>query len=279
MNIEPSTGVPTAYQKEHSNLSVLLRKRELLEKPRKTLDIASEHKDFYSRIDDDKLTEFELAQYWRVLGKIFQLGHVRRGNTHFRHYDIPERLLFNKMTLLELQAYIKQFIWSFQKEIHYIIYPRDLTAALLAHIVASRFLKKPRVVEARKYIDGSLALPNYVTSRLGEKHVLLVDDAINTCATMTELIGLIKIYGGIVSGIFTITNRTTPEVEATLRSLVPKVACAYRLRLDVFRIGNCKLCDDYNALMEKQKSAASREYFQRLTAKINELKVMNHETA
>ena len=139
MNIEPSTGVPTAYQKEHSNLSVLLKKRELLEKPRKTLDVAAEHKDFYSRIDDDKLTEFELAEYWRVLGEIFQLGHVSRGNTHFRHYDIPERLLFNKMTLLELEAYIKQFIWSFQKEIHYIIYPRDLTAALLAHIVASRF--------------------------------------------------------------------------------------------------------------------------------------------
>ncbi len=279
LKIESSSGVPTIYQKEMSTLSVSKEKRKLLKTMKEKPETKVEHKDFRSRIDDDKLTEFELFRYWKHLENAFQIGHVKRGTTHFKHYDIPERLLFKDITLMELEAYIKQYTWSFTKEVHFIIYPKDLTAALLAHIVASRFLKKPTVIEARKYNDGSIVLPNNITKELGNKHVLLVDDAINTGATMLELIGLVNIYGGIVSGIFTITNRTAPEIEMTLRNLVPKVASAYRFHLDVLKEKDCDMCSYYQMLDQEMKSAAATKiFFKYIESKCDFYRVKPHES-
>jgi adenine/guanine phosphoribosyltransferase-like PRPP-binding protein len=235
-------------------------------------------KELRSRIDDDKLIDLELADYWKSLDNAFQIGHVERGDTHFEHYDKPERLLFRRRTLFELEAYIKEFVWSYkEEEIHYIIYNWDLTAALLAHIVASRFLRKPKVIEAVKFSDGSLVLPSAISKDLNKKNVLLVDDAINTGTTMLELIGLIRIYGGNVAGIFTITNRTSPEVEMTLKNLVPKVACAYRFDLATYRRSRCNLCAYQNLIEAKIRSSATKDFFEYLNSKLNVMAVKPFE--
>lgn len=278
LNIDSTTGVPTIYQKETSNLSVLLKKKKFLKEAKKNKSDSVEHKEFRSLIDDDKLNEFGLKRYWKFLENVFQVDHVERGDTHFQHYDIPERLLFKDNTLIELETYIKHFTWSFDREIHYIIYPQDLTAAFLSHIVASRFLKKPEVVAARKFGDGSIVLPVSISENLKGKNVLLTDDAINTGSTMLELVGLINIYGGIVAGIFTITNRTTPEIEMTLRNLVPKVACAYRFHLDVFRKKSCDLCTTEKILKKNLEAAATKEFFDHLNRKLELNKVKQYES-
>lgn len=278
LKIDSTTGVPTIYQKETSNLSVLLRKKELIKETKENKNDKVKHKEFRSLIDDDKLNEFGLIRYWKFLENVFQIDHVERGDTHFRHYDIPERLLFKDKTLIELETYIKHYTWSFNREVHYIIYPQDLTAAFLSHIVASRFLKKPEVVAARKFGDGSIVLPASISENLKGKNVLLVDDAINTGSTLLELIGLINIYGGIVAGIFTITSRTTPEVEMTLGNLVPKVACAYRFHLDVFKKKGCDLCTTEKMLIKKLEAAATKEFFTHLKMKIELNKVKQYES-
>jgi hypoxanthine phosphoribosyltransferase len=268
LSIEMASGIPTIRQMESSNLSELLIKNNILRTSNKKWHDNIEPIEMRSRIDDDKLTEFELVQYWKQLEKVFQLGHVERGDTHFEHYDIPERLLFDKHTRSELEAYIKQFVWSYSEEINYVIYNKDLTAAMLAHIVASRFLKKPEVVEAVKYSDGSFVLPRKVSQSLDKKKVLLVDDSINTGATMIELIGLVNMYGGTISGIFTITNRTSPEIEIALRKMVSKVACAYRFNLPTHKKSKCNLCSYKKTIESYIEHTGTKEITEYLNSKL-----------
>jgi len=278
IDIDYSSGTPKVFQKEFAVLSVHDHKRFLLNTSSITSNFKPESamRGFYSRLDEEPASEHALYRYWKSLDESFQIGHVHRNDTHYEHYDIPENMLFSKSTLIKLEHYIKQYVWSFDKVIHYIIHPHDLTAAYLAHITASRFLKKPIVAEARKFADGTFGVATNIYNELEGKNVLLVDDSVNTGSTILELIGLVNIYGGHVEGLYTITNRMTTEIEMLLRSLVAKIGCAYRLHLDVFKASNCNLCNYSKKLVFLQNAAATKEYNAYIEQQIELNKVQPH---
>lgn len=278
LDIDPLTAAPNIYQREYSNLSVINERTDLLN-TLKPIQNPKQLGKVFKRIENTDLSEFALIKYWESLDFAFQTGHVERKDSHFKHYDIPERLLFNNSTLFQLESYIKDFIWSFARTdfIKYIIYPRDITAAYLAHIVASRFLKKPIVAEARSYEDGVFVLPAEVANKLNGMNVLLVDDSINTGTTMLGLIGLINIYGGNVTGLFTITNRVSQEIEMTLRSLVANITCAYQLDLGVFQSSQCPLCSRRNAIVNKIQTSATKEYNEYLNQELTNYEIQEYQ--
>ena len=258
-NIDFLTGVPSVKQKEMSNLNTLINKNELKDTKIEKKEMNSEI--LQSWIDDNRLTEIELYSHWKSLETIFLVGHRERNDNHFKHYDQSEQLLFkNNITLHEIRTYIQKMAWSFNDEIHYVIFSRYLPTTLLAHLVATCFLKKPRVVEATKYPDGSFVLPPAISRQLKNKNVFLVDTSINTGNTMFELIGLVNLYGGNVSGIFSLSNRATPEVEIALRNLTPKIACAYRLQLEVFKKSYCDLCKYAEHIDDKKQASATKDF-------------------
>jgi adenine/guanine phosphoribosyltransferase-like PRPP-binding protein len=260
--------MPNVYQRHQVTIEKLNMKRELASKY--ITETPEGFTQYVSKIDDENLTEFELYVHWRHIGNIFQRGHIEREHIHFDVYDIPERLLFDIISVVSLEGYIKRYVWSFKEYVDYIVYPRHNTAAYLAHMVANKFVRKPIVAAARTFSGGYLALPDSATARMDGKNVLLIDDACNTGMTLKEIIGLVSLYGGNVTGVFTISNRNTPENEVLLRKLVPKVATAYRLNLKVYSKGKCYLCDKHDkidALLKKVASKRMVAYFERRLSK------------
>lgn len=275
---EARSALPSVYQKQNANILSYKEKKDRINNY--SVDIiepVERGKIFPSGIDDKDLSQFQIDKYWEYFQTAFQLGHVERNHIHFDHYDIPERLLFNKQTALDIDNSVKRFTWSFKHHIDYVVYPKDLTAAYLAHLVAGKFLNKPIVVEARQVSNGYLALPANFIKKLKDKKVIIVDDACNTGITLKELVGLINLYEGTVEGVFTITNRNSPENEMALRRLVPKVATAYRLNLGVYPKGSCPSCTTISRLDALKSTACTKKFENYLENKIKRLQVKDYE--
>lgn len=273
---EIKSSLPTVYQQMTSEIQTYLERRDRLNNINQYPNKET-RKTYPSLIDDQNSTAFQLLEYWENIQHAFQSGHVERNHTHFDHYDIPERLLFNNITNKLIEMYIKQFSWSFENHIDYVIYPRELTTAYLAHLVANKFLRKPIVVDARRLPSGQWSITESVVSKLKDKYVILVDDACNTGITLKELIGLISLYEGHVAGVFTITNRNSPENEYILRTMVPKVATAFRFNIGVFQKGICHVCKQYDYIKSLRANTGTPLINKYIDKRLSQIEVVDYD--
>jgi len=268
--------LPSVYQRAYANIEKIRQRSTLMAEFNKNQPTSAHSDNSLEILTEEEMTPFQLQQYWKDLQEIFQLGHVERNDIHFDHYDIPERLLFKAKTAAHINVQLKQFAWSFNGYIDFVIYPKDLTAAYLAHLAAGRFLKKPIVAEARRLPSGYLTLPGSISDKLKGKKVMIVDDACNTGLTLRELIGLIELYKGKVEGVFTIINRLSPENEITFKRLVPKISSAYSLNLSVFA-RECPLCKSLEMLKELRDGAATNSFSSHLEKRILRKTVQSYQ--
>lgn len=274
---ESRSRLPTAYEQQQSRTDTLRYKRGLLDKMDTNISL-SHRQQRPSQIDDETMSEFELLTYWRAIQGAFQMGHVERAHTHFDIYDIPERLLFKRRTAVQIENYVKKFAWSFKEFIHFVVFPSHLTAAYLAHMLATKFINKPIVAEVRHLPNGSVILPESLRLKLGpSKNVVIVDDASNTGTTLKQIIGLLLLFGVNIAGVFTLTSRIQPENEAIFRRVTSKIASAYRLNLGVYPSGSCPNCDRFEQLRSRMKEAATPEYISHLAREIDKVTVRPYE--